>query len=359
MTRHVNRAKDLLLYAGAGKETYNLLRPAIQEENRVLLRVFSRIGCIFFFLLYLVSVLYGGFASANGTAYFTCGIAMLSLMLCGRFLLRKRPSFVGSLVYLFEITLYVFSISVSLLHTDKPAVSAIAFLLVTPLLFYDRPARVCALIAADVAAFCVIVRDFKQPDVAETDVWNMVTFGAVAIAVTIFIMRIKIRSLSQSREIEYLSQTDVMTGAKNRNHYEKQLQKYPEMCASGLVCVYADANGLHELNYREGHEAGDRMLFAVADALRHSFGAEHTYRVGGDEFVAFQADGNLEDVLFQVDRMRQSLTEKGYCVSFGVAAQDRAKGALNMEELVKEAESRMFSDKRDFYRQPENNRRRR
>ena len=216
-----------------------------------------------------------------------------------------------------------------------------------------------ALIAADVAAFCVIVLCVKQPEVAETDVWNMVTFGVVAVATTVFIMSVKIRALAQSRQIEYMSQTDLLTGLKNRNYYENRLRKYPEMCRANLICVYGDVNGLHEINNRQGHPAGDRMLREVAAAMQACFGPEHTYRIGGDEFAAFRMDAQPETVSAEVERMRQELADKGYHVAFGMAVHEKGQGPFDMQELVKEAESAMFSSKREFYRQPEHNRRRR
>ncbi len=197
------------------------------------------------------------------------------------------------LVYLFEIMLYTFGIRISMLHADKPAVSAVAFLLVSPLLFYDRPSRLSIMIAAVVAVFCSIVVNCKEPAIAQLDIWNSVTFAVVAAVTTVFIMNIKIRALKQSSQIEYMSQTDLLTGVKNRNHYENQLKKYPQLCASNLVCVYGDVNGLHEKNNSEGHEAGDIMLRTVAEALQAVFGPEHTFRIGGDEFVAFRTDAKM------------------------------------------------------------------
>ncbi len=357
MMELLQKLRKLLLYGGVEKEEFNGLTSSIHEENQILLRVFSQLAGIMFFLLYIVSMLYNGFATVNSSTYLVCGIVMLAIMLCVNHVVPKHPTLVVVLVYLFEIVLYVFSIRISMLHADKPAVSAVAFLLVSPLLFYDRPVRLSALIAVDVAVFCVMVLCSKQPEIAETDVWNMVTFGVVATATTLFIMRIKIRALAQSRQIEYLSQIDLLTGLKNRNHYENRLQNYAQMCTSNLICVYGDVNGLHEMNNRQGHLAGDRMLREVAAAMQRYFGPEHTYRIGGDEFVAFQADARPEKTSVEVDGMRQVLAEKGYPVSFGIAVREKAQGDLDMDEIVKEAENNMFSAKREFYRQPEHNRR--
>ena len=353
----VYKLKKLFLYGGLEKEEYFRLLPQIHEENRRLLRVFSMIGAVMFFLLLIVSVNSGGFASVNSTTYLISGLVMLGILFCTRFLVPKHPGLVTPLVYVFEIVLFVFSIRISMLHADMPAVSAVAFLLVSPLLFYDRPVRLSVLISAVVAVFCVIVARFKQPEVAATDIWNMITFGIVAIAATVFMMNVKIRALSQSRQIEYLSQTDLLTGVKNRNHYENRLPKYPEMCRSNLICVYGDANGLHEINNRQGHLAGDQMLRDAASAMQQYFGTEHTYRIGGDEFVAFRVDGQPEEVSSAVDRMSRELEKIGWHVSFGMAAHEMAQGTPDMDELVKQAESNMFAAKREFYRQSAHDRR--
>ena len=353
------KLKNLFFYGGVEKEAFHTLVPDIHEENRVLLGVFSEIAGIMFFLLFIASMLTQGFAAVNSSTYLICGFVMAAITLCVRYLVPKHPALVVLLVYLFEIVLYVFSIRISMLHADKPAVSAVAFLLVTPLLFYDRPVRLCALIVADVVAFCVMVLCQKNPEVVPTDIWNMVTFGIVAVVSTIFIMSIKMRALSQSRQIEYLGHTDLLTGLKNRNYYENRLEKYPKLCRSGLICVYADVNGLHEVNNSQGHQAGDRMLREVAEAMQRTFGPEDTYRVGGDEFVAFCVNARPEAVSADLDRLRHELSEKGYHVSFGTAAHGKEQGPINMQELVKEAENAMFSEKREYYRQPDHNRRNR
>ena len=259
----IRRLWKLFLYAGSEKEEYTRLLPTIHEENRALLKLFSQLAAVMFFLLYIVSMLSQGFVSTNSTTYMICAIGMLAVLFCVRFILPNHLELVTFFVYLFEILLFTFSIYVSMLHVEKPAVSAVAFLLVSPLLFYDRPIRLTALIATITAIFCLLVVRFKTPEAAESDVWNMITFGIVSVAATVFMMSIKIRALEQSRQIKYMSTTDLLTGVKNRNCYENHLQDYPEMCTSNLICVYADANGLHEMNNRLGHAAGDeKRLFS-------------------------------------------------------------------------------------------------
>ena len=353
----IRKIWKLFLYAGVEKEEHTQLLPDIRRENKALLNVFSQLAAVMFLLLYIASMVTQGFATTNSTTYMLCVIVMLVILFCVHFVLPKHPEFVTLFVYLFEIALYAFGIHVSMLHAERPAVSAVAFLLVSPLLFYDRPIRLSALIVAVAALFCGIAVRFKVPDVAETDVWNVITFAVVAVATTVFTMSVKIRALAHSRQIQYLNQTDLLTGVKNRNHFENCLQAYPEKCASNLICVYADVNGLHEMNNTKGHPAGDGMLRAVAEAMRRHFGEEHTYRVGGDEFVAFRTDGQPEALLVEIYRLKQSLDEKGYHVSFGTAVREKAQGEIDMRALVNEAEINMFAAKRLYYRESGNDRR--
>ena len=346
----------LFLYAGLSKEEYHELRPNVRKENQNLLGVFSLIGAVMFFLLFVTSMLTTGFASINITIYLVSGILMLAIWVCVHWFTKKYQAIIMILVYVFEIVLFWFSIHVSMIHPDKQAVSAVAFLLVSPLLFYDRPIRLSGLIVAVVTLFCIVVGILKQPDVAETDVWNIITFGMVAIVTTMFIMCIKIRALAQSRQLKYVSQTDILTGLKNRNHFEIRVQDYPKHCEKNLICVYGDVNGLHEINNAHGHDAGDKMLREVADRILLSFGQEHSFRVGGDEFVAFQVDGRPEDVQSEVERIREELYKKGYHVAFGISVREKANNGINMHEMVKEAESNMYASKKEFYHQMETNR---
>ena len=354
----IQKLWKLFLYAGIDKEEYDNLLPVIRKENMALLSVFSMIAAMMFFALFITSIISGGFVSVNTTTYLLSTVEMIVILICSRYVLPKNPSLVMVLVYVFEIMLYLFGISISMLHAESPAVSAVAFLLVSPLLFYDHPARLSGFIAAFVVVFCALAVRCKKPDVAHTDIWNAITFGIVAIVTTVFTMSIKIRALSQSKQIKYLSQTDLLTGAKNRNHFENSLQGYPELCQSNLSCVYADANGLHEMNNSEGHPAGDMMLREVAEVMQRFFGPEHTYRVGGDEFVAFRVDGQPNELPSVIEKMWHLLKQKGYNVSFGSAVYERQpQGDLNMRDLVREAEKDMFATKRDFYRQSGNDRR--
>ncbi len=156
--------------------------------------------------------------------------------------------------------------------------------------------------------------------------------------------------------IKIMGETDTLTGLLNRNSFQKKLPEYKKQYQTSLACIYADANGLHELNNSKGHEAGDRMLQYVGTKMQEQFGQEHTYRIGGDEFLAFAIDEEESSVLKKVEEIGKALEKEGYHASIGVYW---SMDVSSMNELVKEAEQKMYAEKRIYYQQNGHERRRR
>lgn len=150
--------------------------------------------------------------------------------------------------------------------------------------------------------------------------------------------------------IKQMGEMDYLTRIKNRNSYEAELPALAAISAGRLWCVFIDVNGLHELNNTQGHKAGDRMLCTVADQVRHLFNPSMTYRVGGDEFVAFALDGTAELMEAKKSAITADLASRGYYVSIGYAEAVRGKsGLFDMERLVSDAEAIMYREKRAYY----------
>ena len=152
-----------------------------------------------------------------------------------------------------------------------------------------------------------------------------------------------VRTRKEMHAKEKMATTDLLTNLKNRNAYEQILAQYESELPGCLSCVYADANGLHELNNSQGHAAGDKMLQTVADALVEFFGRENVYRIGGDEFLVF-SEADLGCVSEKASAAQKRVEAAGYHVSLGAAS-----GGENAVAAVKAAEQRMYEDKRRYY----------
>ena len=144
---------------------------------------------------------------------------------------------------------------------------------------------------------------------------------------------------------ERIAVTDLLTNLKNRNAYEQILEKYEADHPDYLSCVYADANGLHELNNSQGHQEGDKMLRYVADALVEAFDEGNVYRIGGDEFLVFTREDE-NTTAEKAAEAKEKVARAGYHVSIGTASGGRT---VPVTFIVKTAEQNMYEDKRQYY----------
>lgn len=84
-------------------------------------------------------------------------------------------------------------------------------------------------------------------------------------------------------------QQDSLTGAASRAHFEEHLARALERAAAEqgrLALYFVDADGFKAINDQHGHEAGDRVLAAIAQRLRSRVRDDDLIgRLGGDEFV--------------------------------------------------------------------------
>ena len=85
----------------------------------------------------------------------------------------------------------------------------------------------------------------------------------------------------------------------------------------------------------------------LSTEMKGFFGAEHTYRLGGDEFLGVRFDITDKEAMEAVESIRGRCEAEGYHVSFGIAGCDRSGGDMN--QSVKMAEEHMYREKKAFY----------
>lgn len=163
------------------------------------------------------------------------------------------------------------------------------------------------------------------------------------------------QTVAINEKLKEIANHDSLTGLMNRNSYHAALEMLTADSRS-WICIYLDVNGLHELNNHLGHQAGDRMLKAVATTLCDAFPQGKIYRIGGDEFVILCRDQSREQAGRIMEEVRQSLGDQDYSISIGIA--DWRSGC-SIGSVINEAEAAMQADKRQFYKENGNERRRR
>ena len=95
------------------------------------------------------------------------------------------------------------------------------------------------------------------------------------------------REEKRGDELQALSETDRMTGLTDRVSGERKVDELLQSGGSGMF-LELDIDDFKAINDSYGHQTGDLVILAVADALRSTFRSNDvTMRLGGDEFGAF------------------------------------------------------------------------
>ena len=110
------------------------------------------------------------------------------------------------------------------------------------------------------------------------------------------------------------AEMDHLTGLPNRRAFDSALVKELAAAkASGepLCVAFVDIDHFKKVNDTHGHEAGDRVLKAVAQTLAKISGDKcHVARHGGEEFVVLIRGKSLEDAWSILDSARDAMAER-------------------------------------------------
>ena len=339
--------RNLLFYGGVDPEVYRDCREEIWKENREKLFFFLSVSILFLLIALVVCCLVKSLTA--GFVIYLVGLAVCLGLICAvqnfpdnhRVTVLSADVFMGML-YLMGI--YLGTIA----YPNEPAICFHVFAVLLPMLF-TRPAIGNILrTALYEGIFIGCVFWYKTPDVLALDLLSAFLFGAAACVLSTYYVRALTDNVVARCKLKVIAETDLNTQIPNRNAYENHMQDYPLRCANTLSCVYVDVNGLHELNNTKGHDAGDVMLKTVAQEMVKTFGIKDSYRIGGDEFVAFVVDEDPRMVREWMRALEANVEADGYSVAVGCAT--CSAGGIQMEALIKQAETRMYDAKNEYYR---------
>ena len=149
---------------------------------------------------------------------------------------------------------------------------------------------------------------------------------------------------------EIAATTDSLTGVSNRVTYKKDLLMFDEEKPQEFSCIYIDVNELHLINNKYGHAAGDEMILYIANTLKEVFYGHKIYRIGGDEFLVFAEKSSKDDIKKGIAMLSRQLEPMDYHVAVGMSYRTHN---MNTEEMVRDAEIRMYEAKAQYYQDKE------
>ena len=140
---------------------------------------------------------------------------------------------------------------------------------------------------------------------------------------------------------------DALTGIGNRLSLRRDYDSYQ---GHEVTVLMLDLNDFKLINDTRGHEEGDRVLREIGKLLSDTFGKEHCYRYGGDEFLVIvpgisssEFGGKLE-ILKQNKPAIDDTAKAGFSIGYVRAMLTDSDMLRN---LISRADEKMYESKRE------------
>ena len=192
-------------------------------------------------------------------------------------------------------------------------------------------------------------------------IWPL--FPLNALAMNIFTRAITFTVLGRVmaklfKEKEY-SRKDALTGLANRLEFIERFEierSRSERSREPYSILYIDIDRFKILNDTLGHHAGDKALIALSNLLgNNSRKVDTVSRIGGDEFAILFPSTDNKTCQVLIGRImlasEKVFHEQGWQISLSVGSVTETGNKRSIEEIMSEADERMYSIKKEKLQQ--------
>ena len=170
-------------------------------------------------------------------------------------------------------------------------------------------------------------------------------------------IRYAVRQHRVQQKLMDMALTDELTGLYNRRAFRvlaSQSLRLAHRMQRRLLLVFADLDGLKQINDHFGHREGDRALSRTADAIKTFFDGKGDIvaRLAGDEFVALVEEPPGTDMEQLCSDLRACVAARGakehrYELSLSVGVARFSPGSTgSLADLLAEADEALYRHKR-------------
>ncbi len=176
---------------------------------------------------------------------------------------------------------------------------------------------------------------------------TLINIGILLFAlITFYIYKQKSNSIHKE-QLEFLSNTDSLTGLKNRRKIDKILN---EQKNKKFSIILMDIDHFKRVNDDFGHLIGDEILIEVAELLKYNVNANDIIgRWGGEEFLIICKNTSINEAKNLAQRIKVLLENKKFkpckiTASFGVS---EALNKLELKDILANADRALYKAKKN------------
>ena len=346
--------RNYFFYCGIEKDEYNAIKKDAYVSNFEVWRVLHFLMAAGFGVMFIGSLRYG-LLKANSWLYLSAfAYSVLAIVLF--FVLKKDSIAAQLLIYLSMSLLFLFGCVLSLNRPEIPAVTFIAFLLITPMIMIDKPFFMAFELSAASAVFLLWAHSVKPHDIWLIDLGNVIPFTLVGIFLNVIANSLRIKEFVLSREIKIQKDTDDLTGLKNKGALTREINQFLlDKSTNKGILFMMDIDRFKSINDLYGHDVGDEVICQLGRILGKLFtDGEIVGRFGGDEFIAFIGNTDDQDTACRIaGEIVKKVSEndipagsgRKISLSIGIAVYHGSE--QNYSEIFKKADIALYKAKAD------------
>lgn len=201
--------------------------------------------------------------------------------------------------------------------------------------------------ALDASITAAVTELRRQTGVAERR-WAVASFALALLAA--LAAGLVITMLRSALQENTLARTDPLTGLYNRRGFDELARRELSRAtrnASALTVVVLDLDGFKQVNDKQGHAAGDRLLRCVSEGIGSAIrDTDVGARLGGDEFAVLLPDNRADPPERAVERVRDVILDylrhEKWQVTLSIGAVTIRGGHHEIDALLHDADRLMY-----------------
>ncbi|SEF94753.1 diguanylate cyclase (GGDEF) domain-containing protein [Eubacterium ruminantium] len=346
--------RNYFFYCGIEKDEYNAIKKDAYISNFEVWRILHFLMAAVFGVMYIGS-LFSDLMKDSSWLYL-CSFVYSVIGIVLLFKMKKDSLAAQLLIYLSISLLFLFACILSLNKPDVPAVSFIAFLLITPMFMIDKPFFMAIELIVASTIFLIWTHSVKQYESWQIDFANVITFTAVGIFLNVIANSLRIKEFVLTREINVQKDTDDLTGLMNKGAITREINHFllDKSTNKGLLFMM-DIDHFKSINDTYGHDTGDDVIRQFGSFLDKNFTHNEIIgRFGGDEFIMFiRNNDNPEEALRIAGNIVEGIQKnvilaegrQKISLSIGIAIYHGIE--KNYSEIFKKADIALYEAKAD------------
>ena len=143
--------------------------------------------------------------------------------------------------------------------------------------------------------------------------------------------------------LKTIASNDSLTNLRNRYSLRQDFEMYVGM---PLHIAFIDLDNFKEMNDKNGHVYGDKVLAAVGKSLSDNFRTANCYRYGGDEFLVIAEKETEDSVLAAYESMQKQLRASSIFLSGGYVY-GVPEDASELRSMIMQADEMLYRAKEE------------